>query len=78
MTQSKHTYELCPQCWHEIKLQAEMKWQVCPNCLHYIKPCSLCDNDKADCGNCPLDKQEKPTLKFVERGNIMRPLISER
>ena len=59
---TKHTYELCPHCEEEVRLNAELAVQVCPNCGMYIVPCSMClnlneDIEDEDCENCHLCKQ---------------------
>ena len=46
------TWELCPNCGHEVELINEMKIQKCPICEANIKPCSLC----YDCVKCPLER----------------------
>ena len=35
---------------------------VCPNCGELILPCALCDHDKCDCANCPLEAIKKDIL----------------
>lgn len=48
--------ELCPHCGDEVVLKSIFANQVCPECGKLISPCSLCDFNKCDCKNCPLQK----------------------
>lgn len=57
MKKYKYTYEVCPHCNEEVKLDAVFKLQLCPGCKELIKPCSLCDMDKVNCNKCKLDKK---------------------
>ena len=52
-----YTYEVCPICDKEVRLEAEMKIQECPECGAQILPCSLCDPDTCDCKNCDLENR---------------------
>ena len=48
--------ELCPHCGNDVSLKRIFANQICPECGALISPCSLCDYDKCDCKNCPLQK----------------------
>ena len=48
--------ELCPHCGSEVVLKRIFANQICPECGALIAPCSLCDFNKCDCENCPLNK----------------------
>lgn len=39
------TFEECPYCGEEVKLEAELKVQVCPSCGKHIVTCSMCLNE---------------------------------
>lgn len=51
-----YTWELCPHCGEE-ELIPNYRVSYCPSCGEEIKPCSMCDNSKADCDNCPFDRK---------------------
>ena len=51
--------EWCPYCGDEVEIEDRMDLQECPNCGNKILPCSLCDHDKCDCGECPFKKNKK-------------------
>ena len=50
------TNEQCPYCEEEVVIPSTFSLHKCPNCGKLIKPCSMCDNSKNQCRNCPLDK----------------------
>jgi hypothetical protein len=59
----ENTYELCPYCDTEVKLNAEFKAQLCPSCGRLILPCSICEHTNRNgchtkCDSCPLDVLE--------------------
>ena len=57
MEKNNHTYEVCPHCGEEVRLDAELKVQTCPNCGKRIVACSMClavESDKPYCTNCCL------------------------
>lgn len=54
--------EYCPDCDTEVELKTVFSVQVCPNCGELILPCALCDHDKCDCANCPLEAIKKDIL----------------
>lgn len=55
------TYEYCPHCDTEVKLEAELSVQVCPSCGKYIVACSMCEKCTL---NCPLEKEAKKLNGF--------------
>lgn len=68
------TYEVCPHCGAEVKLDAELKVQVCPNCGKHIVPCSMClalDSKQvgycSKCCLCYLAEQENEIIAENER-----------
>lgn len=61
---TKHVWELCPECEEEVMLDTELKVQTCPNCGKRIVPCAMClacgsteNTDNRDCENCRLCHQ---------------------
>lgn len=61
---TKHVWELCPECEEEVMLDAELKVQTCPNCGKRIVPCAMClacgsieNADNRYCENCCLCHQ---------------------
>ena len=61
--EKKHvTYEVCPHCEEEVRLDAELKVQTCPNCGKRIVTCSMCracDTPENYCTHCCLDYQAR-------------------
>ena len=59
MEKENITYEVCPHCGEEVKLDAELKVQTCPNCGKHIVTCSMClassDDIEGCCQHCPLE-----------------------
>lgn len=49
------TYEFCPHCEQDVKLEPELSIQICPSCGKYILACSMCET--MDCVNCPLSRE---------------------
>ena len=57
------TFELCPHCEHEVKINGIMFVpQKCPHCGQPIKACSMCDWDNCDCEAC--DKKYPSILEL--------------
>lgn len=50
--------EYCPCCDTEVVIPS-FGVSFCPNCGELILPCSMCDTDYNDCGNCPYEKWAK-------------------
>lgn len=51
------TYEVCPHCGDEVRLEAELKVQTCPKCGKRIVACSMClacDTPGGYCSKCCL------------------------
>lgn len=62
-----YTYEVCPICEKEVRLEAEFKIQICPCCGSQILPCSLCyPHDNCDCKNCELERKVTEIRKDAE------------
>ena len=55
----RFTYELCPNCEHEVKLKAELKEQICPDCNNAILPCSMCETCNMP---CHIEKRVDPAM----------------
>lgn len=83
MEKKEYTYEVCPHCGEEVKLDAELKVQVCPNCKRHIVACSMCvasaDSVENCCVACPLgyladkmnEEQRFGKFKAEKNGGIM-------
>lgn len=59
---TKHVWELCPECEEEVMLDAELKVQTCPNCGKRIVPCAMCTacGEKENyCSKCVLVRQAR-------------------
>lgn len=67
MEDYKYTYEVCPICGNEVRLEAQMKIQECTCCKSPILPCSLCDPDNCDCWNCKLECEVMKIWKDMEK-----------
>lgn len=71
MKETNKTYEVCPHCEQEVKLDAELKVQTCPNCGRSIVTCSMClacDTDKPYCVHCCL--QYQAMIENKEKGML--------
>lgn len=55
--------EYCPDCETEVELKYTFSVQVCPHCGELIIPCALCDHDRCDCANCPLEAIKQDILR---------------
>lgn len=49
------TYEFCPYCEQDVKLQPELSIQICPSCGKHIVSCSMCET--MHCSICPLSRE---------------------
>ena len=65
MSRPKTVTENCPHCNNDVELKAVIMKQFCPVCNHLIKPCAMCDPDKARCNDCPLEDEEYLNLQSL-------------
>lgn len=62
------THELCPHCDTEVEIK-NIGIQKCPKCGELILPCSTCNMDHTNCGNCWYKEQDEWKLRKDKKFN---------
>lgn len=64
--------ELCPHCEEEVEIKAGFIRQNCPNCDKPILPCTLCDNNEINCGDCLVEEKVKTEQCLISENDLKK------